>query len=205
MADENTNNSNDPKSIFLLPAFLLLLTVIMAIYFIVNMIGPGISEYMQLSSGYKEQTKQYNELTQTVESLKQNKEAAIEAASNTDGIDKEFFRPLEAGTDSELILAAEFNEILDLMKSNQIKTKSVKYKYDQEVGDKFYNGSNGKFSVCQLEMVMISNYVSFKNFMKDLYKHEHYLDIASVEIIPYRRDKSILIVNLKLKLYAEKV
>ncbi|MBR6098580.1 hypothetical protein IKP85_02420 [bacterium] len=205
MADENTNNSSNLKDIILLPGVLVFIAIFMVIFIINSKIAPGLSEYGNLSNGFKDQKEKYVSASQKLETLKQNNEAALEAASNSEGIDKEFFRPLEAGNDSELILAAEFNEILDLMKANQIKTKSVKYKYDEEVNDNFYNGSSGKFSVCQLDMVMISNYTSFKNFMKDLYKHEHYLDIASVEIVPYRKDKSILIINLTLKLYAEKV
>jgi hypothetical protein len=91
------------------------------------------------------------------------------------------------------------------MKSNQIKTRSVKYKYDEQTEDNFYKSSNGKFSVCQLDMDMIATYTNFKNFMKDLYKHEHYLDIASIEVVPYQKNKTILLVKLQLKLYAEKV
>jgi len=39
---------------------------------------------------------------------------------------------------------------------------------------------------------------------EELYKHEHFLDVQSVEIVPYRKNKSILLVNFKLKLYAKK-
>lgn len=206
MADENTNNQNDAKSILMLPGVIVVLSVIVAIFLTVTQLVPGVTEYMGLVNQFKDSKKQYDDVSQQLETIKESNAAALDAASNTEGIDKDFFRPLEAGTDSESILAAEFSEILELMKSNTIKTRSVKYKYENELqDDNFVKGGNGKFSVCQLDMQMIASYANFKNFMKDLYKHEHYLDIASVEIVPYNKNKSILLINLKLKLYAEKV
>ena len=51
---------------------------------------------------------------------------------------------------------------------------------------------------------MIGTYKDFEGFLKELYKHEHFLDMASMEIVPYSRDKKILIINFQLKLYAQK-
>lgn len=204
MAGENTNNQNDAKSILMLPGAIVVLSVLCAIFLTVTQLVPGVTEYMGLVNQFKNSKNQYDQVSQQLETIKESNEAAIDAASNTSGIDKDFFRPLEAGTDSESILAAEFSEILQLMTSNAIKTRAVKYTYDP-ADDNFIKGANGKFSVCQLDMQMIASYANFKNFMKDLYKHEHYLDIANVEIVPYNKNKSILLINLKLKLYAEKV
>lgn len=204
MADENTNNSNDAKAILTMPILVVVLSIIAAIYLIVTQVVPGVQEYITVSNNYKQTKDTYDQTTQTIETLKESNAAAIDAASNTEGVDKDFFRPLEAGVDSESILASEFSEILQLMKSNTIKTRSVKYTYDP-ADDNFIKGAGGKFSVCQLDMQMIASYANFKNFMKDLYKHEHYLDIANVEIVPYQKNKSILLINLKLKLYAEKI
>ena len=37
-----------------------------------------------------------------------------------------------------------------------------------------------------------------------MYKHEHFLEISKVEILPYEKNKRILLINLQLKLYAQK-
>ena len=203
MADENTN-LNDVKAILTMPIAIVVLSIIIAIYLLTTVIVPNVKSYIELSNSYKTAKDSYDQTTQRIETLKESNAAAVEAASNTEGIDKDFFRPLEAGVDSESILATEFNEILQLMISNAIKTRSVKYTYDP-ADDNFIKGAGSKFSVCQLDMEMIASYSNFKNFMKDLYKHEHYLDIAYVEITPYQKNKSILLINLKLKLYAEKI
>ena len=42
------------------------------------------------------------------------------------------------------------------------------------------------------------------NFLKEMYKHEHFIDLLSVEIVPYKKNKKILLINFKVKLYAKK-
>lgn len=204
MANENTNNQNDIKSILTLPLMIVGVSIVIAIVLIATQIVPGISNYNSLTESYKQAQSEYEQISQSIEAYKNKNMAAERAASNTAGIDKGLFKPLEAGVDSESILAAEFSEILQLMTSNTIKTISVKYDYAPG-DDNFYKNAQDKFSVCQLDMDMVASYNNFKNFMKDLYKHEHYLDIAKVEIKPYPKNKSILRINLTLKLYAEKI
>ena len=53
-------------------------------------------------------------------------------------------------------------------------------------------------------MEMIGNYSNYDNFLKEMYKHEHFLDIQSAEIVPYKKNKRILLINFKVKLYAKK-
>ena len=204
MSDENTNNSNNIKEVFLLPGILLGVLFLAAVYLLLQHVVPTYSEAFDLKSSYSDKNTQYEAAMNQIESIRKKNDDAKEATKNSDGVDKEFFRPLEAGVDSESIIASEFSEILELMKSNMIKTRAVKYTYDPE-DDNFVKGAGNKFSVCQLDMEMIVTYTNFKNFMKDLYKHEHYLDIASVEIIPYHKNKTILIIRMQLKLYAERV
>ena len=53
-------------------------------------------------------------------------------------------------------------------------------------------------------MEMIASYTNFDNFIKELYKHKHFLDIESFEIVPYKKNRKILLINFKLKLYSQK-
>ena len=50
----------------------------------------------------------------------------------------------------------------------------------------------------------IANYSNYDNFLKEMYKHDHFLDIQSVEIVPYKKNKRVLLINFKVKLYAQK-
>ena len=117
--------------------------------------------------------------------------------------DKPFYKPIESGMDTEAVIAGEFNEIFQLIRANQIKVRSIKYDYDPS-DDNFVSGAGAKYNVARLNMEMIANYSNYDNFLKEMYKHEHFLDLQSVEIVPYKKNKRVLLINFKVKLYAQK-
>ncbi len=205
MAEENKeNNSNDVLTVLKTPILLAGLVLVMVVYLFATQVVPKISEFVSINNDYKTQMASYSDKERTLEELKAKVPKTNAAESGLEGVGKSLFRPLEAGMDTESIIASEFNEILSSITANSIKTRSVKYTYDPQ-DDNFVKGNASKYSVCKLDMEMIATYTNFKNFMKELYKHEHYLDIAKVEIVPYQKNKTILLINLQVKLYAEKV
>jgi len=116
---------------------------------------------------------------------------------------KPFYKPVMEGLDTEAVIAGEFAEILQLVRVNKIKVRSIKYDYDPK-DDAFVNGAGDKYNVARLNMEMIASYANYDNFLKELYKHEHFLDIQSAEIVPYKKNKRVLLINFKVKLYAKK-
>ena len=204
MADEINNNDNSPMTVLKRPILAGVAVLIIAILMFTMY---TLKAFSQLSSTNEEYSTVYQEYTDKLKTIEDHKAAAELAESSGEsadqGADKPFFKPLESGSDPDVVLAGEFNEILSLVVANKIKTRSVKYDYEPK-GDVFFMNATSRYSVCRLDMVMIANYTDFKNFLKDLYKHEHYLDITKVEIQPYSKDKSILIVNFQLTLYAER-
>lgn len=175
--------------------------VFIVLYLLINNIIPKVQSINTISSEYKTQSSSLSDKERTLDNLK---EAAVKA-SNMDmsGI-KEVYKPIESGLDGESIVASQFNDILKMLRANSIKTKSVQYTYNPQ-DDLFVKGAGDKMSVCKLDMQMVATYKNFENFLKDLHKHEHFLDIAKVEILPYEKNKTILIINLQLKLYAQRV
>ncbi len=139
----------------------------------------------------------------TLEEYKK-KEAEEKAKEKESEIsNKPFYKPIESGMDTEAVIAGEFAEVLQLVRANKIKVRSIKYDYDPK-DDNFVQGAGEKYNVARLNMEMISNYSDYDNFLKEMYKHEHFLDIQSVEIVPYKKNKKILLINFKVKLYAKK-
>jgi len=200
-----TMTEEEKKQIFTVlktPIMLLGFVVFVVIYLIATQLAPKISEFATSHTDYKTQMEAYAQKEQALEELKTKVPKVSDSAADG-GIGKAMFRPLESGMDPETIISSEFNEILVLMTSNSIKTRSIKFTPDP-TDDKFVKGNPNKYTVSKLDMEMIATYTNFKNFMKELYKHDHYLDIAKVEIVPYQKNKSILLINLQLKLYAEK-
>ncbi|MBO6088098.1 hypothetical protein J6P92_07135 [bacterium] len=104
---------------------------------------------------------------------------------------------------SEAAISQEFEEILKLIRDNKIKTYTLKFEPDPG-DDNFVKHVPEKFYVSKINTTLIATYTDFENFLRDLYKHEHFLDISSIEIKPYSKNKRILLIDLQLKLYAQR-
>ena len=168
--------------------------------YIVSKIVPVVTDIYKMSQDYKTAVTTLADKERTLKNL-QEKTAKAEA-ENQNTI-KAVYKPIEQGMDTESIIANEFAEILTLIRGNAIKTRSIKYEYDPK-DDNFVKNVPDKYHVAKLDIEMIGTYKDFEGLLKELYKHEHFLDMASMEIVPYSRDKKILIINFQLKLYAQK-
>ena len=149
----------------------------------------------------KENTIQEKQNTLKEYQRREAEQRAKEAQNEKSG--KAFYKPVLSGLDTEAVIAGEFSEILQLVRANQIKVRSIKYDYDP-TDDAFVKGAGSDYNVARLNMEMIANYSDYDNFLKEMYKHEHFLDLESVEIVPYKKNKRILLINFKVKLYAKK-
>lgn len=129
--------------------------------------------------------------------------AQIKKQQEAEVLEKEVFTPAEKGLPPEDMIAGEFAEILELIRANTIKTRSISFEYNPKK-DTFVQGAPTQFNVAALQMDMISTYKNFENFLKDLYKHDHFLEITSVEVEPYEKDKKVLLIKFNMKLYAKK-
>ena len=178
----------------------ILLGGLVLIGFLISKIVPTIVENTSTSKKIVEAKKTYEDKQRVLESIKSQLE---ETKKRNEEVVKAFYKPIGQATDTESAIAEEFAEILVVLRGNSIKMKSIEYTYDPE-DDAFVQNMSDKYSVARLDMELIATYKNFESFLKELYKHEHFLDIGSIEIVPYKKDKKILIIKMQLKLYAQK-
>lgn len=187
---------------FIVPIALLVLIIAGICY-----TAPKIIENVQSYSTLQAEIAQKNTTIQQKQAeleeyrQKEKEEQVKEKESASNG--KPFYKPIESGLDTEAVIAGEFAEVLQLVRANQIKVRSIKYDYDPN-DDNFVQGAGDKYNVARLNMEMVGNYSSYDNFLKEMYKHEHFLDLQSLEIVPYKKNKRVLLINFKVKLYAKK-
>ncbi len=179
---------------------LILLLTLIVFGFIVSRIVPVVMSIYKISTDYSTAVESLADKERTLKNLKEKTAKAEEESKNTV---KPFFKPIEQGMDTESVIAGEFAEILTLIRENSIKTRSIKYEYDPK-DDNFVKNVPDKYNVAKLDIEMVATYKDFERFLKELYKHEHFLDVSSFEIVPYQKDKKILIIKFQLKLYAQK-
>ena len=183
---------------------LLLLFVIFVFGFFVSKLVPIVTEYVKTATEHSTSIKTLEEKKRTLEDMKKNMaESEKKAQNDKKTLLKSFYKPIEKGLDAETVIANEFSEILELLRVNSIKMKSIKYDYNP-ADDNFVRNVSSEYQVARLNAEMIATYKNFEGFLKELYKHEHFLDISNIEIVPYQKDKKILIIKFQLKLYAQK-
>jgi hypothetical protein len=185
---------------FIVPIAIVFLTLV-GVGYIAPKIIENVQGYQAVTAENVTKESTLQQKTSELETLKRKAESDKEKENKS--ADKPFYKPVMEGLDTEAVIAGEFAEILRLVRANQIKVRSIKYDYDPS-DDAFVQGAGDKYNVARLNMEMISNYTNYDNFLKELYKHDHFLDIQSAEIVPYKKNKKILLINFRVKLYAKK-
>lgn len=187
---------------FKIALIIIVITILALIGLLINII-PNISKYINNTDTY-EKTKQ--ELADKENALKtaQANKAKQEARAKEQIEIRAIFKNIKnTGNSTADIIAGEIEEINDLIKYYNLKVYKVNYNYDP-ADDIFFKEKKDVYSVCHMNMELFGTYMKFQSFLKDLYKHEHFIDIQGIEINPYKKDKSILHIKLDLSLYAEK-
>jgi len=178
---------------------ILALGILAAVYIGYTQVYPVITSIQELKEQVAQQTTVLADKQRELDDLnlqikKQQEESTLEKA---------IFVPEEQGLPAEDMIAGEFAEVLEIIRANTIKTRSISFDYNPK-SDKFVQGAPEKFNVASLDLDMIGTYKNFENFLKDLYKHEHFLEITSIDIEPYEKDKKVLLIKFVMKLYAQK-
>ena len=120
-----------------------------------------------------------------------------------DEMTKKIYEPNGKATDSESTFALLLDDVIEIARKNHIKTHSIKSTLDPEE-DVFIKGDKAHYSACKMEMKIISDYTDFKGFISDLYKYPYLINVNSIEVYPYTKNKRILLINLAITLYAMK-
>lgn len=168
--------------------------------FLVSKVIPEVQKISQIQNDYKTQS---SALADSERKLQDLKDAARRKETENENIQKIFFKPISEGLDTEAAISDEFGEILQIVRENKIKMRSVKYDYDPQ-DDNFVKNAGNRYQVCRVTAEMIASYSNFANFLRELYKHEHFLEISKIEIAPYEKNKRILLISLQIKLYAQR-
>ncbi len=181
-------------------AILLLIFGIFLFVYLLTKLTPTIQSIFNDNKKYKTQVETYEEKERTLQTLKIQAE---KKSKQVDVITKKFYKPIVEGFDTEAVITDQLQDVISILRANMIKARSIDYDYDPE-DDSFVANAGDKYHVCRLTLELISDYKAFERFLQDLYKHEHYLDMEAIEITPYQKNKKILLVNMQLKLYAQK-
>lgn len=193
---------NDKLTQYFVP-ILLAFAILLALGLFVPKVVESFTTYNGIKAQVAANQEKYNGLETKLANFKTQEQAEKAQEQANMESNKPFYKPVMTGMDTDAAIAGELEEIIQLIRANKIKVRSIETLPDPG-DDNFVQGAGNQYNVARLSMEMIANYVNYDNFLKELYKHDHFLDIESVEIVPYRKNKKILLIKSHLKVYAKK-
>ena len=115
---------------------------------------------------------------------------------------KKVYAPADTGLENETLFFTLYSDLMEMIHTNGIKIKSINYDYNPENDPFVRDGGKDAYFVCDINMEIISNYVSLGKFIQEVYQYPYYIRINEVDVKPYKKDKKILISDVSLRLYA---
>ncbi len=97
-----------------------------------------------------------------------------------------------------------FENILSNITNSGIRIRSIDYNY-QPADDKILFANVPGYNACELSFVAVGNYSQFQKFFKNIAKENYLSNLYEIYIEPYDKDKTILIVKFKVRLYTKTV
>jgi len=102
----------------------------------------------------------------------------------------------------EASFAPLFEIVLNIAQTSGIRIRSIDYNY-QPQEDKIFASRIAEYNVCELSIVAVGTYAQLQNFFKGLMKDPNLNYLAEIEMQPWEKDKTILISNMKVRLYTK--
>lgn len=152
-----------------------------------------------------------NDTKLSVEDLQQNLEAKRNAKINIQkklkklkqsvmSSQKKIYAPMEDKLGNDTLFFTLYSDVIEMVHNNTIKIKSIDYQYNPE-GDIFV-AQGSEYFVCDVNMEIVSNYTNLGKLIQDIYQYPYYIRINNIEVLPYPKDKKILLSKISLRLYS---
>ncbi len=176
--------------------------VILVAVLLFKQVQPKFVSTINLYNQVKTQTEVSNSINKQL-SIAKEKVERKKKLRMLDTMTKKIYEPNGNATDSESTFAVLLDDVIEIARKNHIKTHSIQSTIDPE-DDVFVKGDKAHYSACKLDMKIISDYTDFEGFISDLYKYNYLINLNSIEIYPYEKNKRILLINLSITLYTFK-
>ncbi len=102
----------------------------------------------------------------------------------------------------EASFAPLFETVLTIAQTSGVRIRSIDYNYSPE-SDPIFAAHLPEYNVCELGIVAVGTYAQLQNFFKGLMKDSNLNYLAEIEMQPWEKDRTILISNVKVRLYTK--
>ncbi len=153
-------------------------------------------EYVSANKAQKAQLKEVQVKFDEVKKIKQEMTAKQSKI-------KPVFSQKAAPEDSIASFGGMFEDIIDYVKMNGLRLRSVEYIINP-ADDPIYSVFPSLYNVCRINIFVIATYGQMEGFLRDLTVYPYFINISSIDITPYEKDKEYLLVNISITLYSKK-
>ncbi len=179
-------------------SFAFVIATVVLIAGALNVILPKFQQINELKENIASQESKLEQLNDKTR-IVQNKIKKIKNSIMSS--QKKIYSPIESDLGNDTLFFTLYNDIIEMLHANSIKIRSIDYTYNPET-DAFVKFGKDVYFVCDVDMEVVSNYVNLGKLIQDIYQYPYYIKINNIEVKPYQKDKTILITNLSLRLYA---
>lgn len=172
--------------------------VVVSFYFGFNSLSSAIRGVSNINSQVTQKEQELNLATEKKRTVEKKLRQMRNRATT---VQKKVYAPADSDLGNDTLFFTLYNDLMEMIHSNSIKIKSMKYDYNPE-NDAFVKFSKETYFVCEVDMDLVSNYTNLGKFIQDLVQYPYYIRILNVDVEPYAKDKKILISNVGLRLYA---
>lgn len=170
------------------------------IYFAYSLVYPQIEKYNTAKQTVETTSQQLDEVKARVANIKSKLKVLKDSSVS---VQKKVYAPIEGelGNDNDSLFFTLYNDVLDMLHANSVKIKAIDYVYNP-AGDKFVDHGKGQYFVCDVNLELVSNYANLGKLIQEIYQYPYYMKISSVDVNPYKKDKTILLTKMSLRLYS---
>lgn len=188
---------NDLKRYYGIIIFLL--GVILLIYFSFNFIKSNVSVYLESSQKLGNMEASLAEVKKK-EIVVKNKINQLKSVKTT-VLAKKIYAPNESALGTDSLFFVLYTDLIEMLRNNSVRIKAIDYKYNPEDDNFVLHGKDAYF-VCDIDLKLSSNFVDLGKLIQDIYQYPYYIKIRGIKIVPYEKDRKILLSDLNIRLYS---
>lgn len=174
------------------------IAVILMIFVAMSIIKPQYNDYNTNRDNVEQVQKTLEEKRLAKETIARKLKRLRESVMSSQ---KKIYSPVEENLENDTLFFTLYSDLIEMVHNNTIKIKSIDYEYNPK-GDIFVAQNNSIYFVCDVNMEVVSNYVNLGKLIQDIYQYPYYIKINNIDVIPYPKDKKILLAKLSMRLYA---
>ena len=176
------------------------LIIVIALVFGVKQVLGSASKISKTKLEHKKEAIKLKEIKKQVTEAEKTKQKLAAQQSKI----KPVFDPKNGAEDSMAAFGGMFEDIIDYVKINGLKLRSVDYFLNPQ-DDPIFSQMPTLYNVAQVKIFVIGDYTQVEGLMRDLTLYPYFINIAEISISPYEKNRQYLLCYLTLNLYSKKV